>query len=88
MKNEQVLVVKSDSGISSQADLKGKKLALQTGSSAEEALDSNAEFKASLGEVNTMSDNMTCFMDLTQGGVDAVLVDSIVAGWYITTGNL
>jgi ABC-type amino acid transport substrate-binding protein len=31
---------------------------------------------------------MTCFMDLTQGGVDAVLVDSIVAGWYITTGNL
>jgi hypothetical protein len=28
---------------------------VQTGSSAEEALDNNAEFKAGLGEVNTMS---------------------------------
>jgi ABC-type amino acid transport substrate-binding protein len=88
MKNEQVLVVTAASGIQSQDDLKGRKLALQTGSSAEEALDSSADFKAGLSEVNTMSDNMTCFMDLEQGGVDAVLVDSIVAGWYIPTGNL
>lgn len=87
MKNKQIIVVMADSGIKTMDDLKGKKLVLQTGSSAEEALDANADFKASLGAVNTMDTNLNCFMDLEQGSSDAVLVDSIVADWYITTGN-
>lgn len=87
MANEQVLVVLSDSGYSSQGDLSGKKLALQSGSSAEEALAAVEDFKDSLGSVDTYSNNLECFMDLEQGGVDVVLVDSIVANWYIATGN-
>ena len=87
MANEQVIVVRKDSGITSQEDLAGKKLCLQAGSSAEGALDAAADFKASLGSVNTFADNMTCFMDLEQGSSDAVLVDSIVAGWYMTSGQ-
>ena len=87
MANEQVVVVRKDSGYTKLEDLAGKKLALQTGSSAENALDAAADFKASLGSVNTFADNLTCFMDLEQGSSDAVLVDSIVAGWYITTGQ-
>ncbi len=88
MKNEQVIVVMGDSTYQTKEDLAGKSLALQTGSSAEEALASAADFKASLGNVNTFKDNMTCFMDLEQGSSDAVLVDSIVADWYIQTGNV
>lgn len=87
LSNEQVLVVLEGSGYNALGDLSGKKLALQSGSSAEEALDSAADFKESLAEVNTYSNNLECFMDLEQGGVDAVLVDSIVANWYIATGN-
>lgn len=87
LSNEQVLVVLSDSGYETPDDLSGKKVALQSGSSAEEALDSAADFKDSLAEANTYSNNLECFMDLEQGGVDAVLVDSIVANWYIATGN-
>ena len=88
MANTQVLVVRAAEGYTSKADLAGKKLALQTGSSAEAALDSDADFKDSLASVVTFDTNLNCFMDLEQGSVDAVLVDSIVAGWYIQTGNL
>lgn len=87
MANGQVLVVLADSGYETSDDLAGKSIALQSGSSAEEALDSNADFKDSLDSANTFPNNLQCFMDLEQGGVDAVLVDSIVANWYITTGN-
>lgn len=87
MSNGQVLVVMADSGFTTQADLAGKRLTLQTGSSAEEALVENESFKSELASVNTYSNNLECFMDLEQGGVDAVLVDSVVANWYIATGN-
>lgn len=79
MENEQVLVVMSDSGIQSKADLAGKTLALQAGSSAEEALESDTEFMNSLGSINRFEDNMLALMDLEQGSSDTVLVDSIVA---------
>jgi polar amino acid transport system substrate-binding protein len=84
MNNEQVVVVLGSSNIKSLADMAGKKLILQAGSSAEDALDANAGFKASLAESNTIADNMTAFMDVEQGASDAILLDSIVANWYIT----
>ncbi len=87
MENEQVLVVMSDSGIQSKADLAGKTLALQAGSSAEEALESDTEFMNSLGSINRFEDNMLALMDLEQGSSDAVLVDSIVANYYIASNQ-
>lgn len=83
MNNNQVVVVMKDSPYQSLADLKGKKLALQTGSSAEEALKNNPEFKAGLGAVNTFDDNMMALMDMESGASDAVLMDEIVANYYI-----
>src|SRR5690554_315758 len=83
MNNRQVLVVRADSGYTTLADFAGKKLGLQAGSSANDALDSAAEFKASLGEVMAFDDNMTALMDLELGGVDVVLMDEIVARFYI-----
>lgn len=83
MKNRQVLVVRADSDYAALADFTGKKLGIQAGSSANDALDNAAEFKASLGEVVAFDDNMTALMDLEQGGIDVVLMDEIVARFYI-----
>jgi polar amino acid transport system substrate-binding protein len=83
MNNNQVVVVMADSDYETLADLAGKKLALQTGSSAEEALNNNADFKNSLGVVNTFENNMLAMMDLESGSSDAVLMDEIVANYYI-----
>ncbi len=83
MKNRQVVVVLQDSPIKTLADLKGRKLALQAESSAADALESRPDFKASLGEVIELKDNVTALLDLKASGSDALLVDEIVAGYYI-----
>jgi polar amino acid transport system substrate-binding protein len=83
MNNQQVLVVKADSSVSSEADLAGKTIALQSGSSAKVALDSKADFKASLKEVIELENYTTCLMDLDKDGVDAVIMDEIVARYFI-----
>jgi polar amino acid transport system substrate-binding protein len=79
LSNAQVLVVRADATYKTLADLKGKKVALQAGSSAADALASATDFKASLKEVVEMKDNLTALMDLEMGGVDAVVMDSVVA---------
>jgi len=79
LRNSQVLVVKKDAPYSTLADLKGKTVGLQAGSSAADALDSAASFKSSLKNVVEFKDNLTAVMDLEIGGVDAVLMDLIVA---------
>lgn len=89
MKNRQVMVVRADAGINTLADLAGKKIALQADSSASEALDSKPDFKASIdgGAAVEFSDNMKALLDLEISGVDAVLMDEIVAGYYIAQND-
>ncbi len=89
MKNRQVLVVLASSPYNTPADLAGKKLALQAESTAEDALNGATEFKASLdgGEAIKFDDNMKALMDLDVGGCDCVLMDEIVANYYITQGS-
>jgi polar amino acid transport system substrate-binding protein len=85
MGNRISLVVVNGSDIKSMADMAGKRLAVQSGSSAEEALnsDDNKAFKDSLGKVNGFSDYTTALMDLESGNSDAVLMDSVVADYMI-----
>lgn len=85
MNNQQIIVVMEDSEFTALEDLAGKKLGLQSGSSAADALDGAEEFKANLSDVAEFDDNMTALMDLEKGGVDAVLMDEIVARYYIQT---
>ena len=89
MENAISLVVAKDSGIVTMADMAGKKLAVQSGSSAEEALDSeaNKDFKASVAEVNGFASYITALMDLETGNSDAVLMDSVVANYMINDGG-
>jgi len=86
MENTIAMVVVRDSGINNKADMAGKRLAVQGGSSAEEALnsDDNKDFRESLGEVNgSFKDYVTALMDLETGNSDAVLMDSVVADYMI-----
>ena len=84
VENNQVLVVRADSNYATRADLAGKKLTLQSGSSAEAALDNNAEFKNSLGEIITHENNLNCLMELDSGTCDVALMDETVASYQIT----
>lgn len=86
MENSIAMVVVNGSGIETKEDMAGKRLAVQGGSSAEEALnsDANKAFRESLGEVNgSFKDYVTALMDLETGNSDAVLMDSVVANYMI-----
>ena len=48
--NEQILVVRTDSGIASKADLTGKVLGTQAGSSSVDVLNANPDLLAAIGE--------------------------------------
>lgn len=79
LKNAQVLVVRADSPVRTLGDLGGKKVGLQAGSSAADALDAAVAFKGSLKEVVEFKENLTALMDLEARGVDAVVMDLLVA---------
>lgn len=82
MTNRQVIVTLADSDIKSEADLKGKVVALQSGSTASEALDKKAELKDSLKDEILIDDNVKAMMDLKINGSDAVIMDEVVARYY------
>lgn len=84
MENHQVLVVKADSSYKTKEDLAGKVVELQKGSTAAAALDSeeNKEFKSSLADTILIADNVKAMMDLGTG-CDAVLMDEVVANYYL-----
>jgi len=83
MKNHQVVVVLADSSFKTLADLAGKTLTLQAESSAADALEKAADFKASLKEVVELDDNVMAMQDLDAKASDAILLDEIVANYYI-----
>lgn len=83
MENNQVFVVKADSGISTKADLAGKVVDVQTDSSAEAALKDDPDLMNSFGQLVTVADYNTAFMDLEAGAVDAIAMDDVVASYQI-----
>lgn len=85
--NAQVVVVRNDSGIKFLADLKGKKIGVQAGSSAQEAIDGAKEFKDSLKEIVEFKENVTALNDLEVGNLDGVVMDLVVAGYSIVQGK-
>ena len=82
--NAQVVIVPEGSDIKAVADLEGKKVGLQKGSSALEALQGNAVYEK-VGEVIEYEDNVTCYLDLKAGRVEAMVVDEIVGRYLIET---
>ncbi|MEG0541267.1 MAG: amino acid ABC transporter substrate-binding protein [Angelakisella sp.] len=83
IKNAQVVVVGTDAPIKSIADLAGKKVAMQEGSSAQDAY-SKCAAAGKEASIITAPENITLFQDLKIGRIDAVIVDKVVADYYIT----
>ncbi len=81
--NAQVVVVRSGSGITDLAGLAGKVVGVQAGSSAEEAIEQNAAFKASLRKIVEFKENVTALNDLEIQNLDAVVMDQVVANYSI-----
>lgn len=85
LNNAQVVVVRADSGYNTLADLAGKTVGIQSGSSAQDALDDAPKFKDSLKEVVEFNENITALNDLEIKRIDGVVMDLIVANYSITT---
>ncbi|MBQ8786072.1 MAG: amino acid ABC transporter substrate-binding protein [Oscillospiraceae bacterium] len=81
MKNDMIFVVKTDSAIASQADLDGKSVAVQSGSSAQTIL---LESGLNVTPVE-LATNVECLQQLELDLVDAVFMDSVVANYEITS---
>ena len=87
--NSIVWVVKSDSGIETAADLAGKVVVTQSGSSAYTALtaeednDENLALAASFAELQSVADYNTAFANLDSGLVDAIAVDIGIAQYQL-----
>ena len=79
----QVLLVKEGSGYASSADLAGKVVAVQLGTSGESLLNGDlADLAATFENVITCDSFLKCFTELDGGAVDAVFVDLPVATSY------
>ena len=81
--NEQIMVVLADSGLASVADVAGKVLGTQAGSASVDVLEANPDIKASLAEIALSDDFVAALMDLRLGGIDVLLIDSVVGNYYI-----
>ena len=84
MKNNQIILVKQDAPYQNMADLAGKNLGVQAGSSAEEALNASTEFKNSLGDIINLDDYSKAIMEMKNGTIDAIAIDEVVARYYLT----
>ena len=81
--NTQVLLVKEDSGFTSSADLAGKDVAVELGTSGESLLNGDlADLAATFNNIVTCDSFLKCFTELGGGAVDAVFVDLPVAASY------
>lgn len=82
MLNTQVAVVLADSDAKTLADLAGKTVAVQTASTAEEAIAADQEFADSI-EVLSIKDNVQAMLELGTSSADAVVMDKVVAMYYM-----
>ncbi|MBQ2666309.1 transporter substrate-binding domain-containing protein [Methanobrevibacter sp.] len=82
--NTKIIIVKSDSSISSLSDLEGKTIEIQQGSSFLNTIKNNQTLKDLLGKVNEVDGYDTALMDLESGVCDAVICDSGLGYYKIT----
>lgn len=79
LRNAQVVVVRQDSPFTDLASLGGKTVGYQAGSSALSAIEAAPSFQKSVKEFVEFKENLTGLMDLEIGGIDALVVDLMVA---------
>ena len=82
LENRQIVVVLDKSPIKTKAELAGKVVGVQDGSSAIEAVTKDEATAKSLKELKKFGDNVTALMDLSAGRLDALVVDEVVGRYY------
>ncbi|GAB2026650.1 amino acid ABC transporter substrate-binding protein [Lactovum odontotermitis] len=91
MANEQVLVVKKSSGITSTAAMAGKSLGLQTGSSEYDSFNNQPEILKDIVKGNKTALYSTFdlgFIDLKADRIQGLLVDGVYADYYLKKTGL
>ena len=92
VQNKQLVLVRADGGIKTFADLKGKSVAVQDGSSGAEAMEAKleeakkADPSFAFSDLKKVPDYVTAFTMLQSGAVDALGLDSAVAGGFVEKG--
>ena len=84
MLNEQVVVVRADSGVTSLEDLAGKTVITQVDSAALDVLEGDqADLAATFASLEQIGEYNTAFMQLESGAVDAVACDLSIAAYQL-----
>ena len=81
LENRQIVIVTAKSAVKTKADLAGKVIGVQEGSSAVEAIDKDPAGKT-VKQLKKFGDNVTALMDLSTGRLDALVVDEVVGRYY------
>ncbi len=85
LRSERVFVVRGDSGAKSVSDLTGLTVGVQSGSMNQEVLESSG-LSADI-KILKFSDNLEIMQKLKQGTLNAALIGSIAAYYYISVSN-
>ena len=80
--NRQIIIVPEGSAIKTKADLEGKTIGLQKGSSALKAVDKDP-VKSKIGKIEVYENNQLAFADLKIGRIDALVVDEVVGRYLV-----
>jgi len=84
LENRQIIIVTDKSPITTKAQLNGKVVGVQEGSSAVDAVEKDTATAKSIKELKKFGDNVAALMDLSAGRLDALVVDEIVGRYYTT----
>ncbi len=90
LSTKQSIVVKADSDIKTKADLAGKKIALQDGSTSEDALKADTAAYESIGDdnISRFAENSQVLMEVDAGRADAAVIDEVFVRYYLQKENM
>lgn len=83
LENSQLIITMKDSNINTKSDLAGKMVAVQAESSALDAIKAEGDIASSFKELVEFSTNNEAFIDLESGRTDAIVVDGVLARYYM-----
>lgn len=87
MQNNQVFIVKKDSGISNISDLNQRTVCVQKGSSGETSL-KNSDISKNFKNITTLENMVNCLNEVRLSKTDATLTDEVTARYYLAKNNL
>lgn len=85
LENRQVVLVKKGSDIKSKEDMKSGKVGAQSGSTAVDAIEADEEYaEALMPLLMSYDDNNSILLDLDAGRVKSIVLDEVVAKYYMS----